>query len=268
MRRPRPSHSRPFYKQCPDNHADEMKERFFQDEPADLNGHRRFRSFAAFGYLVLRGSRKHVAWVGSAALAMVLRPLRGGQRAAPASAGGGGGPVGSVPSLILIVFRPMTTNHGVAGPLLLLLSLLLIGASLLSVGPPVASTASTAPADTVDTKPLRLLMVGLAQDMARINTGIWHEDYDLIREGASSIANHPKIPPDQIATIRKTLDAEFQNFVRYDKAVHNTATELVSAAEARNWSDVLSAQTQLRDGCVGCHTAYRERLRPVLGPSN
>ena len=108
-------------------------------------------------------------------------------------------------------------------------------------------------------------MVGLAQDMARINTGIWHEDYDLIREGASSIANHPAIPPKQIAKIKQALGGEFQNFVRYDKVVHGTASELVSAAKAKNWEDVLNKYTQIRDGCVGCHTAYRDRLRPVLG---
>jgi cytochrome c556 len=110
-------------------------------------------------------------------------------------------------------------------------------------------------------------MVGLGQDMFRINTGIWHEDYDLTREGATSIANHPRIPPDQIAKIKKALRKDFQNFVRFDKSVHGTATELVSAAEARNGSSVLTRQTELRDGCVGCHTAYRERLRPVLTPA-
>jgi cytochrome c556 len=161
----------------------------------------------------------------------------------------------------------MRTDHVPSGLLVLVGSLLLVGTSLMAVSPPVASSASAVPADTVDTKPLRLLMVGLAQDMARINTGIWHEDYDLIREGASSIANHPKIPPDQIAKIKNALGEDFQNFVRYDKAVHGTATELVSAAKARDWSGVLSKYTEIRDGCVGCHTAYRDRLRSVLASS-
>ncbi len=161
----------------------------------------------------------------------------------------------------------MSTNHRFAGLLLLLGSLLVIGTTLMSAGPTGASTSSAASADTVETKRFRLLMVGLAQDMARINTGIWHEDYDLIREGASSIANHPKIPPDQIANIKKALGEDFQNFVRYDKAVHSTAVELVSAAEAREWSGVLSKYTEIRDGCVGCHTAYRDRLRSVLASS-
>lgn len=158
----------------------------------------------------------------------------------------------------------MPTNKSTIGALAVSLSLLLIGTTLLSPPRPAAPPAA---ADTIDTKRLRLLMVGLAQDMARINTGIWHEDFDLVQQGASSIANHPRIPPDQIAKIKKALGQEFQNFVRFDKAVHGTATELVNAAEARDWSGVLTKQTELRDGCFGCHTAYRERLRPVPAPS-
>jgi cytochrome c556 len=149
--------------------------------------------------------------------------------------------------------------------LVLSCSLLLMGGTLFSAPRP---TVSPTTADTVDTKRLRLLMVGLAQDMSRISTGLWHEDADLVQEGASSIANHPRIPPDQIAKIKKALGEEFKNFVRYDKDVHDTATELVRAAEARDWSGILTKQTELRDGCVGCHTAYRERLRPVLAPTD
>lgn len=158
----------------------------------------------------------------------------------------------------------MSRNNPLLGVLTVGLALVLIGGTLFSV--PRPSSPQTA-ADTSDTKRLRLLMVELAEDMSRINTGIWHEDADLVRQGASSIANHPGIPPDQIAKIKKALGREFQNFVRFDKAVHGTATELVSAAEARDWAGILSKYTELRDGCVGCHTAYRDRLRPVLAPT-
>jgi cytochrome c556 len=109
-------------------------------------------------------------------------------------------------------------------------------------------------------------MVGLAQDMDRINTGLWHEDYDLIYQGASAIAAHPKIPPEQLTKIKNALESEFQTFVRYDKTVHKTAAELADAASNGNLSRVLDAHTRLRDGCMGCHTAYRDRLRPVMSP--
>ena len=150
-------------------------------------------------------------------------------------------------------------------PLTLALCLVLLTGALLATRPapsPRAEAPLLAPTDT--TKRLRPLMVGLAQDMDRIATGLWYEDYDLIRQGAQGIAQHPKIPSDQIAIIKKTLGDEFSSFVRYDKTVHQTATELVRAAEARKWSDVLRIHDRLQNGCMGCHTAYRDQLRPVL----
>jgi len=137
---------------------------------------------------------------------------------------------------------------------------------------PAAPASSSSPPsipsaeDTIETKQLRLLMVGLAQDMDRINTGLWHEDYDMIYQGASAIAAHPKIPPEQVQKIKTALENEFQAFVRYDKTVHRTAVELAEAAKNSNLSRALDAHTRLRNGCIGCHTAYRDRLRPVLAP--
>lgn len=128
----------------------------------------------------------------------------------------------------------------------------------------LTASRSVAPPDT--TKPLRPLMVGLAQDMDRIATGLWHEEYDLIEEGARSIATHPRIPPRQIKKIKKALGPQFQAFVQYDKSVHGSAKNLVKAAQARDWDEVLEVHEQLQRGCVGCHRAFRERLRPVLSP--
>ena len=147
----------------------------------------------------------------------------------------------------------------VAGSCVSLLCVLLV-ASAPSSSPPTRR----APADT--TKPLKPLMVELAQDMDRIATGLWHGDYDLIQQGARGIAQHPTIPPSQLATIKTALGDPFSTFVEYDKTVHRTASTLVDAAEAKNWTKVLKAQERLQRGCVTCHTAFRDQLRPVLNP--
>ena len=152
------------------------------------------------------------------------------------------------------------------GAITLGIALALMGTTLFS-SPKPAPSPQPPPPDTTETKRLRLLMVGLAQDMARINTGLWHEDYDLMQQGGEAIANHPKIPPEQIAQIKKALGNEFKAFVQFDKDVHQTADELATAAAERNLSAVLEKYTRIRNGCVGCHTAYRDRLRPVLAPS-
>ena len=146
----------------------------------------------------------------------------------------------------------------------LLIALLMGGHGPGYVHGPESRSSAASPPDS--TKPLRPLMVELAQDMDRIATGLWHEDYDLIEEGAQSIAHHPKIPPSQLAKIKEALGREFNGFVSMDKSVHTTATELVQAARARNWSAVLDTHERLKRGCTSCHTAYRERLRPVLAP--
>lgn len=137
--------------------------------------------------------------------------------------------------------------------------LLLLGSSQGPIRPGPAPAADT-------TKPLRPLMVELAQDMDRIATGLWHDDLDLIREGAHGIARHPKIPPKQMAKIKEVLGKEFQTFVQYDKRVHGAASNLVSAAEARNWSKILTTHERLQRGCVGCHRAFRDRVRSALHP--
>ena len=151
---------------------------------------------------------------------------------------------------------------------LLVTSPLVAALALLLTAPDASSLSPTSPLDSQPdtTKPLRPLMVGLAQDMDRIATGLWHEDYDLIEQGARNIAQHPKIPPAQLATIKQALGRQFKTFVQYDKRVHHTATELVDAAEARDWSAVLDHHEQLSRGCVTCHTAYRDTVRAVLHP--
>lgn len=149
------------------------------------------------------------------------------------------------------------------------LLLVSVGLALAAVviGPSLPDTTALRPRSPADTtKPLRPLMTALAQDMDRIATGLWHEEYDLIRQGAQNIATHPRIPPGQIAAIKRALGDEFEGFVAFDKTVHGAAAELVTAAEARDWSAVLDTHARLQRGCVGCHRTYRERLRPVLSP--
>ena len=160
----------------------------------------------------------------------------------------------------------MNTDKISLGAVILGVAIALTGTTLFSSSESNLAPQSTPP-DTTQTKRLRLLMVGLAQDMARINTGLWHEDYDLMQQGGASIANHPKIPPEQMAKIKKALGNQFETFVQFDQTVHKTAAELAEAAANRNLSKVLDTYTRIRNGCVGCHTAYRERLRPVLAPN-
>ncbi len=121
----------------------------------------------------------------------------------------------------------------------------------------------TAPSDTLD-RPLRFLMVGLGQDMGRISDGIWHEDYEMVRLGAQSIADHPKITREEIAAIKIALGDQFPAFIGLDQVVHQTATQLAKASQERNMEDILRLQSQLTQNCSTCHTVFRTEVRKAL----
>ena len=133
----------------------------------------------------------------------------------------------------------------------------------ISAGTPPVRPASS-PADTLDTRPLRLLMVELGQDMNRISDGLWHEDFDMIRRAGRSIADHPKITPEQMQAIRRALGDRFEQFVAYDRVVHDAASRLADAASDRDLSSVLEHRIQLTNGCIGCHATFRDDVRSEL----
>ena len=132
--------------------------------------------------------------------------------------------------------------------------------------PPAEDTTATATA-TLDAAPmpLKVIMAVLGTDMADIATGIWVEDAATIAEGAAGIANHPRVPPEQMGAIQAELGQAFGDFAALDGVVHDLAVELRDAASAgQATSELVTIFTQVAEGCVGCHTAFRERLSSTL----
>lgn len=124
--------------------------------------------------------------------------------------------------------------------------------------------APPAPSDTLQTRPLRFLMVGLGQDMSRISDGLWHDDYEMIRQGARGVADHPRVPPEEMAAIKAALQERFEQFVGFDRQVHHTADELADAAAQHDMRRVLALQNRLQQGCISCHSAFRDEVRKAL----
>lgn len=149
------------------------------------------------------------------------------------------------------LLRPLAKLAGAT----ILTALLLVGG---------AHAQHTAETDSVHTRPLKILMVALGQDMSRINDGLWHEDYEMIRTGAQAIADHPRVPPEQMAAIREALGPRFPQFVGFDQQVHGTAVEIVGSAEKRSMVDVIDAYGRIQHGCTSCHTAFRDEVRMKL----
>ncbi|MFT5145209.1 MAG: hypothetical protein ACI80V_002907 [Rhodothermales bacterium] len=151
---------------------------------------------------------------------------------------------------------------------ILVLATILAGALIaFMAGPQTAAEAGQArevPSSTVQTRPLRFLMVGLGQDMSRLSDGLWHEDFQMIEAAARGIAEHPRITPPEVAAIKAALGGGFEQFVAIDGMVHDTATELAEAAVERNQGRVMELQGKLMQACVACHSGYREDVRQAL----
>lgn len=138
---------------------------------------------------------------------------------------------------------------------------LLTTASISAVG---ASAQHSEVPDPSQTRPLKYLMVALGQDMNRVNDGLWHGDFEMVWLGAHAIADHPKVPPEQVAAIREALGDGFQEFVRWDQAVHNSALEMAQAAGREDVGATLDAYRALQMGCISCHSAFRDQVRMKL----
>ena len=127
---------------------------------------------------------------------------------------------------------------------------------------PEAEAAADTPPGTL---PLKEIMAGLERDLAEVASGFWIEDLTMISAAATRVADHARVPPEQMARIQSTLGDEFPAFVQMDGRVHDAAVELAAAAEsARSVSELLPGMVEIQEGCVSCHSAFRARVSEAL----
>ena len=116
------------------------------------------------------------------------------------------------------------------------------------------------------TRPLVEIMQGLERDLAVVAHGIWVRDTEIVREGAAAIADHPRVPLEQMATVQAELGEEFGGFVQLDRQVHDLAVELAAAAEASpDPSTLFATFIEIQQGCMSCHAAFQTRVSEALG---
>lgn len=125
-----------------------------------------------------------------------------------------------------------------------------------------AACATTSPDDTTT---LKEIMQGLRNDLVNIGDGLLVDDFDLLAGGARGIAEHPKIPPDQVTLVAMELGAEMAAFKQLDTQVHNLAIQAQAAAEASNRDAAFRRYQEITASCLACHAAYKERVAGVLG---
>jgi cytochrome c556 len=137
-------------------------------------------------------------------------------------------------------------------------------------GEPQQSTATVEHAAPAQAGvPLKIIMAGLATDMTGVATGLWAEDISAIAGAAGRIADHPRVPPEQMVAIQAELGEAFSEFVAFDQLVHDQAVELREAAlAAQPMADLASTFAQVTGGCVACHTTFRARISSTLAAAS
>jgi cytochrome c556 len=113
---------------------------------------------------------------------------------------------------------------------------------------------------------LQAIMQGLGDNLAEIADGLMADDFELVEYGATSIANHPRIPPEQVQIVARELGDEMAAFKQFDKQVHDLAVEIAAAAQAGDSAAAMGKFQAMIDGCFNCHVAYKDRVAEVLRP--
>ncbi len=111
---------------------------------------------------------------------------------------------------------------------------------------------------------LKLIMQGLRDDVVEITDGLLTDDFARVAQGAVRIANHPRIPPDQIQLVAAELGTEMAAFKQIDTSVHELSLSIAAAAEAKDRARAIADYQRMLSGCLACHVAYKDRVGTVL----
>lgn len=124
----------------------------------------------------------------------------------------------------------------------------------------------TAHAGTDSDTDLKKIMQDLQSDSALVVEGLLIDDFDSVADAAARIADHPRIPPEQVALVAAELGAQMPTFKQLDTLVHDTALSISAAAQDGDSASIAANYKSMLDGCLACHAAFRQRVSEVLNP--
>ena len=119
---------------------------------------------------------------------------------------------------------------------------------------------------TDDAPSLKEIMQGLRDNLVAISDGLLTDDFELVALGATSIAEHPKIPAAQVQLVAAELGPEMAAFKQLDNLVHDLSLEIGAAAKALDRDTAILSYQRMIEGCFNCHGTYKERVAAALGP--
>ena len=113
---------------------------------------------------------------------------------------------------------------------------------------------------------LKEIMQGLRNNLIEISDGLLTDDFMLVKQGATSIAEHPRVSPAEIKLVASALGPEMAAYKQLDTVVHDLSLEISDAAKALDGDAANSGFLRLIEGCLDCHRSYQERVAAVLSP--
>ena len=111
---------------------------------------------------------------------------------------------------------------------------------------------------------LKGIMQGLRDDVVAIADGLLIDDLKSVADGATRIANHARIPAEQVQLVATELGSEMATFKQFDVSVHNLSLSIAAAAEKGDRDRAIADYQSMMSGCLACHAAYKERVATVL----
>lgn len=108
---------------------------------------------------------------------------------------------------------------------------------------------------------LKAIMPGYALSVHRIENALWRDDYATVAAEARAILKHVPVSKSERQRIIGTLHDDTGWFKQADARVHKAALAMAVAADARRPPEILRALGEMHAACIGCHTAFRARLR-------
>ena len=127
----------------------------------------------------------------------------------------------------------------------------------------LAVVALPGTAVTSDTT-LKTIMQEMRLNFLDISDGFLLDDFEQIADGALAIAEHPRIPPEQVQRVADELGAEMPVFKNFDVQVHELSLEIYKAAREQDRAAAVTAYQGMVAACFDCHAAYRQRVAAAL----
>lgn len=111
---------------------------------------------------------------------------------------------------------------------------------------------------------LKEIMQDLRDNLVEITDGLLADNFDRVAQGATGVAQHAPISAPQAKQIAAALGPEMPAFRQFDEQVHALSLAIASAASDQDRDAVTVNYRRMVDGCLACHSAFKEQVAAVL----